>query len=216
MKSSPGLNQLIQSLNEYAFTYGVVMKKSYLSFLLIVLFSLSACALSPQVVTVDPSISTTGITAASEALTLTLDVDDPRESTIIGQRGGIYKTTSHIRTDENMVKRLESKLIKAFKDLGYDVQSTGGADAYLTVKTSVIDYAVIEEKGLNAIKIAVEIQAVCRKGTRQFSRNYSYSRKKDFVKIPSERENEKIVNEAMSVVLDNMLSDEALFKFINS
>ncbi len=195
---------------------GDIMKMRELILLAWVTLLLHACALSPQVVVIDPELSTEASNVALKPVSLKVDVEDPRSSPIIGQRGGIYKETSHISTDQAMTATLQKKLSAKFSALGYTVISKESPDAYLTINTSSIKYTVIEEKLLNQIQIDIELEAVVQKGNREFRRNYTVSRKKDVVKTPDMEDNEILVNESLAIVLQNLLSDELLFDFIDN
>ncbi|MDX1519862.1 MAG: hypothetical protein R3318_07025, partial [Gammaproteobacteria bacterium] len=76
-------------------------------------FFITACALSPQIIVIEPDINVQG--KSDWPRTLRLDVTDGRDSPIIGQRGGIYKDTSHISTSENMTATLRKSLVKALQ-----------------------------------------------------------------------------------------------------
>lgn len=192
------------------------MKTRQLLLLTSALVVLSACALSPQTVVVNPELSMESSTATKTPLRIRIDVGDPRSTNIIGQRGGIYKETSHIRTDDDMTATLQRKLSGAFAQMGFSVMGSGEADVYLTVNTTKIQYMVIKDNVLNQIKIDIELQGICQKNNQQFRRKYQVSRTKDIVKTPSMEENEELVNEAMAIALGNLLADKALLDFINS
>ena len=191
------------------------MKIRHTLLLIWAIILLQACALSPQVVIINPELAPGGGHTATKPLSLRIDVVDPRSSPVIGQRGGVYKETSHISTDENMTTTLQKKLSAIFTSHGYTVLSEERADVYLTVNTSNIKYTVIKDKLLDQIQIDIQLEAVCQKGNRQFKRNYTVSRKKDVVKTPDMEDNETLVNEAMAIVLQNLLEDEVLFNFID-
>ncbi|NIN35275.1 MAG: hypothetical protein GWO08_12525 [Gammaproteobacteria bacterium] len=192
------------------------MKTRQLLLLTSALLVLSACALSPQIVVVNPELSMESSTMTETSLRMSIDVSDPRSTNIIGQRGGIYKDTSHIRTDDDMTATLRRKLSDAFVRMGFSVMGSGEADIYLTVNTIKIQYMVIKDNVLNQIKIDIELQGICQKNNQQFRRKYQVSRTKDIVKTPSMEKNEELVNEAMAIALGNLLADKALLDFINS
>jgi uncharacterized lipoprotein len=183
--------------------------------MLAVLLALTGCALSPQIIDVNPDIQLTDSSAVSKPLKLRVDVIDTRSSPVIGQRGGVYKDTSDISTSENMNRNLSYKITNTLKNLGYSMVNKGeSSDADLTVRIINMNYMANSEKLLNKIEIKVGIQAICRKQGKEFTGDYSATRKKDYVKLPSIEENEKIVNEALAVVLQSMLQDEDLISFI--
>lgn len=176
---------------------------------------ISGCALSPQVIEVNPDIRLSDTPAVTNPVKLKLDVIDARSSPVIGQRGGVYKDTSDISTSENMTGNLQRQISAALKRLGYEVTGKGeSSDANLTVTISNMKYTASSEKLLNKIEIKVAIHAVISKNGKEFTGDYSATRKKDYVKLPGIDENEKIINEALATVLQSMLQDKDLISFL--
>lgn len=179
------------------------------------LLGITGCALSPQVIEVNPDIQMADTPAVTKPVKLRLDVIDARSSPVLGQRGGVYKDTSDISTSENMTGNLQRQISAALKRLGYEVTGKGeSSDADLTVRISNMKYTASSEKLLNKIEIKVAIHALIKKGGKEFNGDYSATRKKDYVKLPGIDENEKIVNEALAVVLQSMLKDQDLISFL--
>lgn len=178
--------------------------------------AITGCALSPQVIVINPDLYVEKSSVATKPTIVRLDVVDGRSSEFIGKRGGIYKETSDISTDPNMKASLERNLASALNSQGYMVaRKNETSDAALTVRINKIEYTINKAKVLYTAETKVEIQAVCRKGSREFTGGYSAIRKKDFVKVPSMGQNETIVNEAMAATLQAMLNDKDLFSFID-
>jgi uncharacterized lipoprotein len=191
------------------------MKITY-TLLIMFMLAITGCALSPQVIIINPDLYVEKSSVATKPVILRLDVVDGRSSEFIGKRGGIYEETSDISTDPNMKASISRNLASALNSLGYMVARQGEAsDAVLTVRITNIDYTINKEKVLYKVETKVDIQAVCRKGTKEFTGGYSAIRKKDFVKVPGMGQNETIVNEAMGVALEAMLKDGGLFTFID-
>jgi len=179
--------------------------------------SLAACALSPQVVVVNPELKVATNVTSAKPITISIEVVDTRSSTIIGQRGGVYAETSNLSTDDKMTATLERKVGTAFSELGYVVAKKGAAaDATLTLRIINIHYAAdTEKKVLQSIETKLEIQAVCKKNDKEFTGSYSTTRKKDLIKVPSEQENEQLINAVFTVVLESMMKDKDLITFID-
>jgi len=175
---------------------------------------LAACALSPQVVVIDPVVKPGTATSAQGNSSLDIRVRDTRKSTVIGQRGGVYEATSHISTDDNMIKTLQNRIARAFADLGY-AMNTGNAAAELTVDVIDISYVTAVEKFVRTVEIKSAIKATCRKDGQEYTSSYRVTNKKEVLKVPTEEENEKLVNEAVAIVLERLLSDGELFAFID-
>jgi len=184
--------------------------------LTMLVLTISGCALSPQIIVINPELFVENSSVATKPVVLLLDVVDGRSSEFIGKRGGVYEDTSDISTDANMKASLERNLASALNSQGYTVaRKNETSDAALTVRINKIEYTVNKEKVLYTVETRVEIQAVCRKSSREFTGGYSATRKKDFVKVPSMGQNETIVNEALGVALQAMLNDKDLFSFID-
>ena len=178
---------------------------------------LAACALSPQVVVVNPELKVAANASNAKPISISIEVVDTRSSVIIGQRGGLYAETSDISTDENMAATLQRNVSRAFSELGYVAAKKGEvADVSLTIRIINISYAAnTEKKILKNIETKLEISAVCRKNDKEFTGSYSSVRKKDLITSPSEQENEQLVNAAFSAVLETMLQDTDLITFID-
>ena len=186
------------------------------TFLIMFVFIIASCALSPQIIVINPDVYVEKSSVATRPVKLHLDVIDGRSSKFIGKRGGIYEETSDISTDANMTASLERNLATALNSLGYAVaRKDETSDAVLTVRINKIDYNIDKEKVLYKVETKVEIQAICRKGSREFTGGYSAIRKKEYVNVPSMGQNETIVNEAIGVTLQAMLNDKELFSFID-
>jgi uncharacterized lipoprotein len=178
---------------------------------------LSACALSPQVVVIDPVVSPGATASARGNSILDIKVRDTRRSNVIGQRGGVYEATSHISTDGNMVITLQNRIAQAFEKLGYNINpGSGNTTAALTVDIVDISYITAVDKLVRTVEVKSSIQAICRKNGQEYTSSYRVTNKKEVLKVPTEEENEKLVNDAVAVVLERLLSDKDLFVFIDS
>ncbi|MBI4006163.1 MAG: hypothetical protein HY356_05805 [Gammaproteobacteria bacterium] len=190
--------------------------RNILNLLLVVAFNLTGCALSPQTVVINPDIQVDNNAAGTKVTRINLEVVDKRSSNIIGQRGGVYEATSHISTDDNMTGTLQKKLAKAFTEIGYIVAANGeAADAGLTVEISNIKYIAHSEKVIKSIETKVEMRTICRKNSQEYTGTYNATRKKDVITTPGIEENEKLVNEALAIVLQRIVKDDELFAFLD-
>lgn len=180
------------------------------------LLLLNACALSPQTVVIDPELSVVTQGTGEKDIRLSLEVVDPRTTDVIGQRGGVYKTTSDIRTDPGMTTTLRKKLATAFGNLGYQVVTPDeAARARLLVEIAELTYVAHQEELIDTIETRVVIRTTCWKGSGQYGSTYRVTHKKEVIKAPSEEKNEELVNNVIARALDKMLSDGELIAFID-
>jgi len=177
---------------------------------------LNGCALSPQTVVIDPELSVVTRSTAAQDIRLSLEVIDPRTTDVIGQRGGVYETTSDIRTDPGMTATVRNTLATALGNLGYLVVSPDeAARARLVVEIAELAYVAHQEELIDTIETRVAVRATCRKGSEQYGSTYRVTHKKEVIKAPSEKKNEELVNGVIARALDKMLSDEELIAFID-
>lgn len=172
---------------------------------------MAGCALSPQTVNINPAIEVQGGIVQSQSVSV--EVVDRRDSHILGQRGGVYGDTSHISTGDNLTTTLRNSLVRAMQEQGYTVVE-GNADTRLTVEVNSMTYSAYKEKLLYRIEIAMAVRAIANKNGKEYTGDYKTNRKKDYVKLPSNSENEEIINETFAGVLKSMLSDDELIGFI--
>ena len=173
----------------------------------------AACALSPQIVPIQPDIQVTR--PASGKGTLALEVVDSRASKILGQRGGVYGETSGISTAGDITGGLHQNLVKALDKMGYDV-ITGQSTPVLRVEIAALRYRVIDDKVTRHIETRAVVNAVYHKGIKTFTNTYTVTRKKEMLTAPGERENAQLINDTLAAALQQLLEDGELFTLVNT
>lgn len=175
------------------------------------------CALSPQTVDVKPSIDTASLARGGDGRTIALDVADNRGSAVIGTRGGVYSGTSEIRTGADIKTSVRNEVSRALQAMGYRVAAAGEpADAALTVIIDSIDYNAIGQNVVKAVEIAATLRVVSKVDNREYTGRYRGKRTSDVLTAPGVEENEKMINAAISHVLERVLTDAELHKFMQS
>jgi len=185
------------------------MKKIF-SFLLLSLF-LSACGLSPQIVTIDPEFSDAKVPANSGS-TFNLLVTDARKNPMLGQRGGTYKETSDIKTEGDITARIQQKLAAAFNKAGYKIDPS--ATKQLNVTIVKLSYQGHGENRISEVEVSAEILATATNSKTKFTKSYKANRKKEVLKAPDEKKNEDMINKIFSAVIQRVLDDEELLSYI--
>ena len=176
---------------------------------------LGGCALSPQTVNVQPSIDTAKLGQTGNGRSVALDVADDRGTPVIGTRGGIYSKTSEIRTAADIKTSLRNETARALQAMGYRVvAANGAADASLKVIIDSIDYTAIGENVVKAVEVAVTLRIVSKVDNREYTGRYRGRRSTDVLTAPDTEKNEKMINAAVSHVLERVLADTELHKFM--
>src|SRR5699024_4786598 len=95
------------------------MKLNYLIPLVCLTF-LSACALSPQRVTLTPSVNHVEQNSIGHNQPLRVVGKDWRDNTVIGSRGGIYADTSLIRASNDVADLIADKVRHNLQSRGFN------------------------------------------------------------------------------------------------
>jgi len=174
----------------------------------------SGCALSPQTVTITPDIKVASGSNVQLQKGIAIVVNDVRQNKVLGTRGGIYKDTSSITADAQMVQSVQNSLTNAFRVLGYNVV-TGNNPVSLTVDITDLTYAASGDPTIRSVETSAAIKATCRNGSYVMTNDYRITDKKDVLKAPSDSDNVKIVNATLSTTLQRLFNDRGLLDCVN-
>ena len=176
---------------------------------IIITLILQACALSPQTINILPDLSTVDIKPVN-GKRLALNVRDSRVTRVVGYRGGIYNTAA-ISTQENVIIPIYTKLSHTLENQGFTVVDRGTtAAASLEVDLKKLSYIVKQQKIPWKVEVSAVISAKATAGTKTVSSNFEDSLNKDFAKSPAPGENEKLINNVISKLLQRILQDESI------
>ena len=176
---------------------------------------LSACALSPQTIQISPDLNTDGIKPVSGA-TLALDVQDQRRDRVVGYRGGIYDTAA-ITTRDDVTLSIRAEMARVLSGQGFTIVSKGApATAGLDIELQQLNYTARQDTILWNVEIFAVINARASAGTRTISNNFEDRFNKDFPKSPSTFDNEKLINEVVSRLLQRIIQDESVMKLLST
>ena len=173
----------------------------------------SACARSPQVVVLSPTLSGPPGKIAAPT-TVELGVRDDRSTRVIGSRGGLYAETSTITTEDDIAPGLRKLLAEKLEQQGYTVVPPGsGGEVTLDVALQKLTY---ETGGsvLTEIKVSSSIGVTVRKGADTLTSRFETNHREEFATAPDDAENAELINMVLGRTLDEMLTDQELRAFI--
>ncbi len=174
---------------------------------------LTGCALSPQVISVQPVLDTAALPRNGAATTLSLTVNDVRANTIVGYRGGVYDTATITLGDESTA-RIHSELAKALAARGFSVASAGTAAAVnLQVELAELGYQVIQGQVTRTVEVTATLRARSQAGEVTRTGEYRDTRTQEFVKPPSDGENSALINEVLSAAMQRLVAHGELFSY---
>ena len=175
---------------------------------------LSACALSPQVIGINPDISILEESEQQYNKTISVVVNDARNSNILGSRGGIYSDTALLSTAEDMTINLKNNLENAFSSMGYNVFGSGGN--ILTINIQELSYNAGRETTVTKVVTSASVDVSCQNQSQTMNNTYRITDTKDFITTPTSGQNREVINSTLSTALNRMFSDQNLLNCLNN
>lgn len=187
------------------------MNKLYLIALVLLV---SACALSPQVIKVDPTLSEAVSRSGAGTSPFNVKVIDQRETNVLGKRGGVYKETATVMSDDKMVTRLQQTLTERFTAAGYVIDDLAANQLYVMIDS--LGYETVGENRVSEVTVQAQITATAATGAGNFSKKYKASHKQEVLKAPGDDKNAELVNNVFGAVVQRVLDDEELLQYLNN
>jgi uncharacterized lipoprotein len=181
---------------------------------LIIGLIITACALSPQTVTIYPTLHLPS-RDIGRGRTIALEVIDARSSQSFGVRGGIYQETSVINPSGEIKVPVRNALATTLHNYRFAVALPGAsAPLAMTVTIEDIRYTPSGAPLVNEVRADLALKALCRDGTRQYTGRYTARTSKRVLTAPSAEDNEEIINTVLSKGLESMMTDPGLLDFL--
>lgn len=170
----------------------------------------AACALSPQIVQLDPEIDLVAEAPRGNGRTIALRVIDARADNIVGSRGGVYDT-AYIRTAPDLVDKVHAALRRGYETLGFRVVAADApADIALRVELTDFSYEAGGAELVRGVKTGVSVRGTGTQGGRTVTGDYREGAGRDVLLAPSGDTNERRLNEDLSAVLRRLVADRRL------
>lgn len=187
------------------------MKKLVLTFVLI---WVSACAYSPQQITLQPRIETGGESYGNGRSVAVSSVDE-RANPILGTRGGLYKETSVISIANDMNEAIVRATQAKLATQGFNVNSSQ-SDANLTVVVEALSYDIPDQKVIKKVDLRCVIRIDVEAGNEHYTGRFRTSSEQQTVVSPGMERNEQMVNQLLSDTLARAFSDPKLKAFLSN
>lgn len=184
---------------------------------LVLLLSLfSACALSPQQVTINPTVDT-AVTRFGSGQLVQVTVEDLRESKVIGSRGGIYKETSVITIANDITAAIAKAVEATLAMQGFNIAADDQqASAHVNVVIKELSYTVPKQTIGKKLSLNAALMLKASSQGETYKKGYESTRNWQGAVSPSEANNERMINGLLSDILLRMFSDEKLQAFLSN
>ncbi len=174
---------------------------------------LSACAFTPHDVAVNAQAPRTSSTVG-QGVSLSLQVIDDRESTVVGQRGAGMQGADI--TANQVMSVLERELKAGFEAKGFRVGSAD-AEADIEVEARLRAFKFFIETGFfaGAENTSVVVAIEAEKLADDYDRTYRSSSEESTLVVPAGSSIDQKLNVSLSEVLRQIMSDARLMSFLS-
>lgn len=187
-------------------------KPYYFQLFLCSMLALSGCALSPQTVSISPLLVNNGNNHPA-GKRLAIRVRDVRQNKVIGYRGGVY-TTASITTTPELTQSVSEKVAQYYRESGFQIASGNETpDISLEIDIRDLHYQARRKKILWNVKVYAAISATATVDGRKKTLQLDDSNTREFATHPSTRQNEILINDVFSKLLQRLLDNR---KFLQS
>lgn len=176
---------------------------------------LTACAHSPQQLTVRPVLEISG-DSWGNGQPLRVTARDGRSDKVIGTLGGIYGNSSTITVANDIEEAMVSAANALLASKGFVVNSRDPNAVQLTIVIDELRYQDLTEddKVGKAVKMVAALRAEGERNGDTFSARYQTASDYRGVTAPSMKDNEKRLNKLLEQTLQRMFNDEKLRDFL--
>ncbi len=200
------------SQNSYS-SKSILYKLLYLT-LFSGLISVSGCAVSPQSISLNPSI-TVDKKDIGRSRSIDLKVVDERPSKVLGTRGGIYSDTALLTINGGSEEPIRQELVGALSGYGFNMINSNATDIDMTIFVESLGYEILGKKFPKVIKNNILLRVKCNKKDKSFTSKYAASIEEEVLITPLASQNEKMINKIVSKALSAVVKDKKLLKFLN-
>lgn len=177
--------------------------------------SLSACALSPQMIDIVPKPETVTRNAGNNE-PVSITTTDQRNSPAFGTRGGVYGDTSLIRPANDMPGAITLAVRQGLQQQGFNAYNPGAGSSELEVR--VVEFSYVPEEGsvVNRVEVKTELHALARNNRGdEFRGVYRAGNTYEQPLTPSAKRNQMMLNEVLDRALRQLLADDKLLDFLS-
>lgn len=186
-----------------------------ISLLFGLLFLMTACAYSPQIISVTPQV-VVDQAMVGQGRVIRVEAIDRRENPVLGTLGGIYGDTSGITLANNVEKALEGSVSDALVQLGFVVDTSYQGDLRLVVHLDELVYSSPDNLYSNKVEMQTAVSIEATNADKTYIKTYRSKGEKRFVAHPDKEANQQQINALLSKTLERIFKDTAFLMFISA
>ncbi|MED5388457.1 MAG: YajG family lipoprotein [Pseudomonadota bacterium] len=173
----------------------------------------AGCALSPQMIDVQPVADVEATNIGRNQPVQVLAVDS-RDQEAFGTRGGVYKNTALVRPANDVKAAIEDAVRKGLQTQGFNAFNPSEDATRLEVRLEQLDYVPEEGSVINQVTLTLTLLAEASRGDVIHTGTYKSSVEHQLPLTPSASRNQAMINEILSGAINRLLKDPEMLAFL--
>lgn len=178
---------------------------------------LAGCALSPQTVTLTPTLNL-GKEVVAQGQVVSIQVVDERPNSTLGSRGGIYAKTSLIQSGNDVAEAVRVATEQGLVAQGYKVDNAVGnsntATVVLKMAITELSYVVPQGPVATGVDMTVALRVTAERADGTHTASYRSAVNRKFPVTPTQSQNEIWISEVLSQTLTRFFADPQMRAFL--
>ncbi len=183
-------------------------------FISIVMCFLFGCAFSPQEVMLGPTLNIAETNIGNGAK-VSFDVVDERDDILIGHRGSAYGKAAKISNNQDITQVFSDAITEGLKRNGFlPVEGSDNSTRQLKVQIRLIRYETSTGFWTGGVHTKATIKAIASNNGKTYANLYRVENEKRFLFVPDSKENNRLINDIVSEVINELFNDQKLMSFL--
>jgi len=179
-------------------------------------FCIAGCAYMSQEVTLNPLLEVTE-SNTGKGIKITVTVKDERPTKSLGFRRGGYGRGAEIKTVQNIEELVKRKILEGLKMKGFDTtEYIEEHDIKLIAELRLLEYTTSTGLMTGGVLVKGALKAIGKNKGMEYEEMYRFESEKRVIIVPTANENERLITEGLSHLLEELFADERLFKFLSN
>ena len=173
--------------------------------------ALTGCAQNAQVITMRPIAQANNANDLGKGNTVSVKVSDTRPSKIVGRRGDAEHSDALITVGQDFMLPLAQQIVDGLKQYGFK-PDTGASNNSRTLTVDVKSLEYVAQSPWLGVKLRIRaaLRAVANNNGSIQESSYTVENESWSAFPPSEQENERLINDALSKGLERVINDREL------
>jgi uncharacterized lipoprotein YajG len=175
---------------------------------------LTGCAITPQKATLRPEPKITRADVG-RGVSVAVRVVDERPTRALGFRGTGAVTGTDIVTDQDVAEVVHKAVEEGLKDYGFRlIPYSSEAPRSLRIDVRFLEYRTTHSFVTIILNGSAAIRVAATNKGKTYENFYRVHNEKHYLIVPFAEENERVINQALSDVLQRLFDDKTLSAFL--